>query len=55
MGNEIAQFGGVVGAAMVLRYLMQLMVVIWSLRADERGRKHAVRILALLRGRREPP
>ncbi|MGW3994335.1 hypothetical protein [Amycolatopsis sp. NPDC004772] len=61
---EVVQFSGVVGATaaaavVVLRYVTQLIVVIWSLRADEAGRKHAVALLRLLRGdkesRRRPP
>lgn len=55
MTGEVTTLGGFVGTALVLRYLVQYTVVIWSLRADERGRKHALRVLALLRGRREPP
>lgn len=55
MGSEVVELGGLVGAAMLLRLLVEFIVVFWSLRADERGRRHALRVLALLRGRREPP
>lgn len=55
MGSEVVELGGLVGAAMLLRLLVEFVLVFWSLRADERGRRHALRVLALLRGRREPP
>ncbi|CAM4198222.1 hypothetical protein KIPE111705_44705 [Kibdelosporangium persicum] len=63
MGTEIVQLSGIVGATatavVVLRYLIQLIVVVWSLRADEAGRRHAIRLLELLRNgrrqRRRPP
>lgn len=59
MTNEVVQVGGVVGAVVTLRYLTQLVVVVWSLRADKEGRQHAIRLLELLRGtrpvRRRPP
>ncbi|OKJ97989.1 hypothetical protein AMK34_13730 [Amycolatopsis sp. CB00013] len=38
--------------AFALRYAIQLLIVLWSLRADEAGRTHAIRLLELLRGRR---
>jgi len=49
---------GVVGVvALVLRVAIMFVVVIWSLRADEKGRRHAIRVLELLDGRRRrrPP
>jgi hypothetical protein len=59
MVSEVAQAGVVVGVALALRYALQLVVVVWSLRADEHGREHAIRVLQLLRGGqrrgKEPP
>jgi hypothetical protein len=61
---EILQFSGVTGAVtaaavMVLRYITLLIVVVWSLRANAAGRKHAVELLKLLYGgerhRSRPP
>ncbi|MFE9751124.1 hypothetical protein ACFYOT_39985 [Saccharothrix saharensis] len=52
MTGEVMQVGGVVGAVVALRYLTQLIVVVWSLRADKEGRQHAIRLLELLRGGR---
>jgi hypothetical protein len=49
---------GVVGvAALALRMVVEVVVIVWSLRADEKGRRHAIRILELLGGgrRRRPP
>jgi hypothetical protein len=45
------------GIGIVIRSLLQLVVVIWSLRADDAGRRHAMAILRLLsdsRVRRSP-
>ena len=55
MVSQIAEVSGVAGAVLALRYLTQLIVVVWSLRADEQGRKHALQLLELLHGRRKPP
>ncbi|XVV00768.1 hypothetical protein ACQPW3_25475 [Actinosynnema sp. CA-248983] len=53
MVNEVAQTGvitGSVGVALVaLRAITQLVVVVWSLRADEAGRRQALRLLEALR------
>jgi len=47
---------GVVGvAALALRVVTEIVVIIWSLRADEKGRRHAIRVLELLGGRRRRP
>jgi hypothetical protein len=43
---------GLVGTALAVRYVTQLIIVLWSLRADEAGRKHAIRLLELLHGKR---
>jgi hypothetical protein len=46
---------GAAGAAVaVLRYVTQLVVVVWSLRADDAGRKHAVAVLRVLNRRDKP-
>jgi hypothetical protein len=51
MGSELVQISALVGCAGVaLRYLVQLIVVVWSLKANEAGRKHALRVLRVLRG-----
>jgi len=59
MGSNLVQISALVGCAGVaLRYVIQLIVVVWSLRADEDGRQHAVGLLLALRGeraRRQPP
>jgi hypothetical protein len=52
MSTDVALVGSVAGAAFALRYVAELVVIIWSLRADEEGRKHAIRLLQLLRGGR---
>jgi hypothetical protein len=53
MGSGLVQISACVGCAGVaLRYVIQLIVVVWSLRADEDGRKHALRLLLALRGER---
>ena len=54
MFTEVVQAGGLVGAVLVLRQVTQLIVIIWSLRADDAGRKHARQVLELLRGHRRP-
>nr|WP_042187167.1 hypothetical protein [Kibdelosporangium sp. MJ126-NF4]CEL17859.1 hypothetical protein [Kibdelosporangium sp. MJ126-NF4]CTQ90917.1 hypothetical protein [Kibdelosporangium sp. MJ126-NF4] len=59
MISDVVLAGGVAGAAFTLRFVAQLVIVIWSLRADEKGRRHAIRLLELLGGgqgrRRKPP
>jgi hypothetical protein len=46
----VVQISVLVGCAGVaIRCATQLLVVIWSLRADENGRRHAVEILKALR------
>jgi hypothetical protein len=54
---QISAIAGCAGVAM--RYATQLIIVIWSLTADEDGRRHALRLLGVLRGahsrRRSPP
>ena len=52
MSSDVALVGGVAGAAFALRYVAEIVVIIWSLRTDEEGRKHAIRLLELLRGGR---
>jgi len=55
--GEFTLVGVVVGAALALRNVTMLVVTLWSLRADEKGRRHAIRVLELLdrkRGRRPP-
>jgi hypothetical protein len=53
MGSELVQISALVGCAGVtLRYTIQFIVVVWSLRADEAGRRHALRVLQVLRGER---
>jgi hypothetical protein len=52
MGSWFAS--GIVAGTMVLvstgvRAILQGIVVVWSLRADEAGRRHALAILRLLR------
>jgi hypothetical protein len=49
MGSDLVQISVLVGCAGVaMRYLTQLIVVVWSLRADENGRRHAIRLLKTL-------
>ena len=62
MVAELVQVGGVVGLVMavtrLVAWISQLVVIIWSFRADDRGRRHAIRVLEILRnGRRgqKPP
>jgi hypothetical protein len=50
--SEVMSLTGLAGAAMAVRYVTQLIIVLWSLRADEAGRKHAIRLLELLRSKR---
>jgi hypothetical protein len=51
--GALLQISVVMGCAGVaLRYVIQLVVVIWSLRADEEGRRYALRLLLALRGER---
>jgi hypothetical protein len=53
MGSELVQISALVGCAgVVLRYAIQLIVVVWSLKADEDGRQHALGLLLALRGKR---
>lgn len=50
MADALVQISAIAGCAGVaLRYVTQLVIVIWSLRADEEGRQHAVRLLKALR------
>lgn len=49
--------GVLVSAALALRILTETVVIVWSLRADEKGRRHAIRLLEQLgvrRGRKPP-
>jgi hypothetical protein len=55
--GEFWLVGVLVSAALALRILTEIVVVIWSLRADEAGREHAIEILRQLstrRGRKPP-
>jgi hypothetical protein len=47
---QISAIAGCAGVA--LRYTIQLVIVIWSLRADAEGRQHALQLLLALRGER---
>jgi hypothetical protein len=50
MSSGVVQISVLVGCAgVVTRCAIQLVVVIWSLRADEDGRKHAIELLKVLR------
>jgi hypothetical protein len=50
MGNSVVQISVLVSCAGVaIRYATQLLVVIWSLKADESGRRHAIELLKALR------
>jgi hypothetical protein len=51
MGSGMVQISALVGAGLTVRYAIQLVIVIWSLRADEDGRQHALRLLQALRGK----
>jgi hypothetical protein len=59
MGSELVQLSALVGcAAVALRCIIQLTVVLWSLKADADGRQHALALLLALRGerpKRQPP
>ena len=46
-GTDILAIGASV--AVVTRALLQVVVVVWSLRADDKGRKHARAVLRLLK------
>jgi hypothetical protein len=53
MGSGLVQLSALVGCAGVaLRYIIQLIVVLWSLKADADGRQHALGLLLALRGER---
>jgi hypothetical protein len=53
MASALIQISAVVSCAgIALRYVTQLIVVIWSLKADEDGRRHALKLLLVLRGER---
>lgn len=50
MGGSVVQISVLVGCAGVaVHYVTQLLVVIWSLKTDENGRRHAIEILKALR------
>jgi hypothetical protein len=55
--DRLWQAGAVVGACGALTFAMrgvaELMVILWSLRADEAGRKHALALLRILTKRRD--
>lgn len=52
MSSGMVQISALVGCAgLIVRYAIQLVIVIWSLRADEDGRQHALRLLQALRGK----
>ncbi|MGH3758198.1 hypothetical protein [Actinophytocola sp.] len=55
--GELWLVGVLVSAALALRILTEIVVIIWSLRADKAGREHAIKILQQLsirRGRKPP-
>jgi hypothetical protein len=53
MGSGWVQISAFVGCAGVaLRYAIQLVIVVWSLRANEDGRQHAPALHLALRGKR---
>jgi hypothetical protein len=53
MAYTLVQIGAVAGCVGVaLRYATQFVIVVWSLKADEQGRRHALRLLQALRGER---
>jgi len=53
MASALIQISAIAGCAgLTVRYVTQLIVVVWSLRADEDGRRHALRLLSALRGER---
>jgi hypothetical protein len=50
MGNHVVQISILVSCAGVAtRYVTQLLVVLWSLRANASGRRHAIELLRTLR------
>jgi hypothetical protein len=50
MGSSVVQISVLVGCAGVaIHYATQLLVVIWSLKADKSGRQHAIKLLKALR------
>jgi hypothetical protein len=52
MSSGMVQISALVGCAgLTVRYAIQFVIVIWSLRADEDGRQHALRLLHALRGK----
>jgi hypothetical protein len=57
MINWIVIVSVITASAFALRGVAEFVVIIWSLRADEKGRKHALVLLQQLRSRRErkPP
>jgi aminoglycoside phosphotransferase len=51
MESGVVQISVLVGCAGVAaRYITQLVVVLWSLRADDKGRQYAIELLTVLRG-----
>jgi hypothetical protein len=51
MESGVVYISVLVGCAGVAaRYITQLVVVLWSLRADDKGRQHAIELLTILRG-----
>jgi hypothetical protein len=51
MESGVVYISVLVGCAGVAaRYITQLVVVLWSLRADDKGRQHAIELLTVLRG-----
>jgi len=51
MESGVVQISVLLGCAGVAaRYITQLVVVLWSLHADDKGRQHAIKLLAILRG-----
>ena len=52
MSSGMVQISALAGcASLTVRYAIQFVIVIWSLRADEDGREHALRLLRALRGK----
>jgi len=56
VGELLLQAGTLAGLSgatvLVLRAITQLIIVLWSLRTDDTGRKHALALLRLLRAGR---
>jgi hypothetical protein len=51
MSGDWLQISALVSCACVaLGYIIRLIVVVWSLRADDKGREHAIMLLLVLRG-----